>query len=122
MIAAGHYRGDQITHRLAKILMAVWTCFLLYSCFDTLGVFDGTFREPTSAAGKAGFAIARMMDFVLWAIPMIILGLIAIFTRPRPGEDADIGDTQTCSFCAERIKAEATVCRFCGRDVVGAKT
>ena len=35
---------------------------------------------------------------------------------PRGAGDA-AGDTRECPFCAERIKARAKVCRFCGRDV-----
>jgi hypothetical protein len=27
------------------------------------------------------------------------------------------GETRKCPFCAELIKSEAVVCRFCGRDV-----
>jgi|SRR6267143_948284 hypothetical protein len=30
------------------------------------------------------------------------------------------GDARKCPFCAEMIKREATVCRFCGRDMPAA--
>lgn len=33
------------------------------------------------------------------------------------GAGGAAGDTRECPFCAERIKARAKVCRFCGRDV-----
>ncbi len=34
-----------------------------------------------------------------------------------PGAGGVAGDTRECPFCAERIKARAKICRFCGRDV-----
>jgi uncharacterized membrane protein YdbT with pleckstrin-like domain len=38
--------------------------------------------------------------------------------RSQAPEPAGAGhETRECPFCAERIKARAKVCRFCGRDV-----
>jgi hypothetical protein len=49
-------------------------------------------------------------------ILLLLLGLIAaaialIMKSLAPG------DRQKCPFCAEFIKREAVVCRYCGRDL-----
>lgn len=65
-----------------------------------------------------------------WGVLLIGAGLViaaAAMSRVN-GKEADIertlqraevddGDTRKCPFCAELIKAEAKVCRFCGREL-----
>jgi hypothetical protein len=70
-------------YRLSIVLMVVWTGLILYSCFDGLGVFDGTFSEPTSVGGRVGFTVGLTFNMILWGIPMMVLGIIALLTRPR---------------------------------------
>jgi len=37
-----------------------------------------------------------------------------------PAGEEEQGETKRCAFCAESIKAQARLCRFCGRDVMPA--
>jgi RsiW-degrading membrane proteinase PrsW (M82 family) len=53
-----------------------------------------------------------------WTLLGWIGALVWAFTATRPVKHNDLGDDlEACPFCAEQIKATATVCRYCQREI-----
>jgi hypothetical protein len=49
--------------------------------------------------------------------PLNYLNEPSLNERSVENQTAETGPTQKCPFCAESIKAEALVCRYCSRDI-----
>jgi len=69
-----------------------------------------------SSKGRSGFGFF-VYGFLLWPIALIHALVMPSATRLETGPRAD-PDSVKCPHCAEQIKAEAKVCKHCGRDVV----
>src|SRR5215208_1054304 len=75
----------------------------------------------------AAIARSKGRDFVLWWIFGALLFIVAlpaaVLLKPDKkaieSERLSGGDRKKCSFCAELIKREAKVCRYCNRDLRG---
>lgn len=84
---------------------------------DTISWLDACLGAATLGLIPALIARSKGRDFLLWWIFGAALFIVALPASIIANPAVEKGVTKKCPHCAEIIKNEANVCRYCGRGV-----
>ena len=99
--------------RIGQIVSALGAIFLLLALLMDTTVGAGGMRVHNIGL------LSDRQTYLFFGVALLVAGLVLI-TKSKIA-DATLfntrGDSRSCPFCAETIKARALICRYCGKSV-----
>ena len=82
-----------------------------------LGAANIIMSPSLSSGNETGLVAVLMFNVILFVLPgLVVYGIGAAITKkPEPVKEKAL--MMQCPYCAETIKAQAKVCRFCNKDI-----
>ena len=92
--------------------LLIWLFVYLVS-----GLFFGFFSKNISEDKGRSPTEGFLIGFFLGVIGIIIVALLPANEAAISQSKLDDGTSKECPYCAEIIKSEALICKFCGREL-----